>query len=361
MNNTIELFSRLPFYFSFRKIGFPILMPFNYTFSTTYKCNSKCKTCNIWKFKNENELSTEEWIKIIKSLGKSPLLITVGGGEPFIRKDLIEIISTIAKNNDPKMITIPTNGLMESDKTIKKILDKLSVKTKLFINFSIDGIKNDNDRIRGIKNSWKRTIMNYRKVDELSKNYPNLIPGVNTVISKWNVKKIEEIYNTLMNEINVNHFITEIAEIRNEMKNHNNLPTPSPKEYQKSIKFLISQIRNDTFRSSDKLTQAFRIEYYKYVRDLQLKKIKPMKSYAGFTSAHITPTGNVWECAIHASDMGNLRNFNYDFKKMWKSEKANQVRKNIKRYHKCLLANEFYSSSIFDFEIAFKIIKNMIL
>jgi len=32
----------------------------------TYKCNSRCVMCNIWKMNKKNELSSEEFAKILK-------------------------------------------------------------------------------------------------------------------------------------------------------------------------------------------------------------------------------------------------------------------------------------------------------
>ena len=110
-----NLLFRLPAYWFFRAISKPVLLPFNYTFSITYRCNSKCKTCNIWKIQRKVpfnlELKTSEWFKIIQSLGRSPFWITISGGEPFLRKGLIEIIEAIARFNAPEIINVPTNGV----------------------------------------------------------------------------------------------------------------------------------------------------------------------------------------------------------------------------------------------------------
>ena len=171
MNSIFKLLTKLPLYSSFRSIGIPILLPFNYTFSITYRCNSRCKTCNVWNLqkKIKNELSLEEWVKVIKSLGKSPFWITISGGEPFLREDLAEIISAIDYYNQPHIINIPTNGLLKIDKIIEGLLDDLKNETNLIINFSVDGIKKEHDYLRGVSGNWKKIIEAYRQTKKLRK------------------------------------------------------------------------------------------------------------------------------------------------------------------------------------------------
>jgi len=67
--------------------GSPLVL----TFSITNRCNSRCKTCNIWKIPAEEseELSLDEIELIFKSMDKLYFL-NISGGEPFLRKDLVK-------------------------------------------------------------------------------------------------------------------------------------------------------------------------------------------------------------------------------------------------------------------------------
>lgn len=352
MNNSAYLLAKLPVYWLFRTVGRPTLLPFNYTFSVTYRCNSRCKTCNIWniqkKVKVDDELKTDEWIKIIKSLGGAPFWITISGGEPSLRRDLVEIIEAIVEYNNPAIINLPLNGLLTntSDKIVKILEILKNFKTKLVINYSIDGIGKEHDEIRGIKDNWEKVIDNYWRTKELKKEFPNLVVGIHTVISRWNVTRLSEITKYLIEKLKPDQYITEIAEERVEMENFDDKPTPKQKDYEKAINFLVEEIErsmeNGKWKGLAMITEAFRLEYYKYVRDLYLGRNSGMKSYAGFAACQISPTGDVWECAVYATKMGNLRDFDCDFKKLWNSEEAWKVRKKVKEEHKCPLANEAY-------------------
>ncbi|MAG39077.1 hypothetical protein CMO90_03220 [Candidatus Woesearchaeota archaeon] len=95
-----------------RILNTPKILPLNYTFLITKECNSKCKTCLIWKNKNDkNELTTNEWNNVCKSIGKKASWITITSGEPFLRKDIKKIINSVLKYNQPDhTITFAKNG-----------------------------------------------------------------------------------------------------------------------------------------------------------------------------------------------------------------------------------------------------------
>jgi len=357
MRSTARLILRLPLYWSFRTLGRPTLLPFNYTISITYRCNSRCKTCKIWqiqhKIPREMELTTEEWVATLKSLRTSAYWITISGGEPYLREDLVDIAKAIDEYNKPRLINIPTNGILWKiiPKKTKEILENISDKTKLVINFSLDGIGKDHDEIRGIVNNYEFFKKSYKETIMLKERYCNLIVGIHTVTSSWNVCKVPKIYEVVMKEFSPDQYITEIAEERKEMENLGEGITPSPEEYTQVLNYLIANIerelKQNKWRGLAKVTEAFRIEYYKLMKNFYLTKKQRMPSYAGFASAQISPTGDVWECAVYATFMGNLRNYDFDFKRLWHSNQAWEVRRRVKKEHKCPLANESYINLLF--------------
>jgi hypothetical protein len=68
---------------------------------------------------------------------------------------------------------------------------------------------------------------------------------------------------------------------------------------------------------------------------------------AGIASAQIAPNGDVWTCCIRAESMGNLREHDYDFAKVWRTAKAQQLRRSIKAGEcYCPLANASYTNML---------------
>ena len=60
--------------------GRPLTLPVNITISVSYRCNSKCRTCDVWRKPND-DLTLAEWDKVFASLGTSPF--TKGRSEHY--------------------------------------------------------------------------------------------------------------------------------------------------------------------------------------------------------------------------------------------------------------------------------------
>jgi len=79
----------------------------------TYRCNARCRMCNIWKHptKPDEEIKPE-------TLEKLPRLdfCNVTGGEPFLRDDILDIVDVIKKKSN--RVVISTNGYL-TDRILK--------------------------------------------------------------------------------------------------------------------------------------------------------------------------------------------------------------------------------------------------
>ncbi|MDO9577941.1 MAG: radical SAM protein [Candidatus Cloacimonadales bacterium] len=341
-----ELLPKILLYKMYRQFGFPRIMPMSFTVSALYRCNSRCKTCNIWK-KQCQELSISEYKKIFKKIGKAPYWITISGGEPFLRRDLVDLCKTIYHYSKPAIINIPTNGILTSSivNNVKAIAEYCK-KSQIIINLSIDGIDKQHDDIRQIPGNYKKVIHTFESLKKLK--IPNLSVGIHTVISKFNVQDFTSIANSLM-ELKPDSYITEIAEERHELDTMFSGITPDVLSYRSVIDFLIHRIKNGNFKGMNKITQAFRIEYYNLVKKILRDKKQIIPCYSGIASAQISPDGDIWSCCIKAKSLGNLHDHDYSFKRIWFSRKANKERRSIKNKEcYCPLANASYTNMLMD-------------
>ena len=94
------------------------MYPFSVVVSISFRCNSKCRTCDVWRKPND-DMTVEEWDKVFANLGRTPFYITFTGGEPFLRKDLDEMVISAYRHCRPSVITIPTNGLL-TDRIVER-------------------------------------------------------------------------------------------------------------------------------------------------------------------------------------------------------------------------------------------------
>lgn len=116
----------------------------------TYRCNSRCTMCDIWK-KTDGppEVSADFYLRLPPSLRE----INLSGGEPFLRRDLPAIIENIRKRCRKARIVISTNGLLP-----ERAVELLGGRTWIGVRVSIDGLEAEHDRIRGVPGSFRKSL-----------------------------------------------------------------------------------------------------------------------------------------------------------------------------------------------------------
>jgi MoaA/NifB/PqqE/SkfB family radical SAM enzyme len=347
MNSTLGILARIPLFKLQRRFGRPRMLPINITLSPSPKCNSRCLTCNIW-MKRENELTLSEWDKVLSSLGKSPYWFTISGGEPLMYPDIVELTHLVYQHCRPGIINIPTNGILRSGpERVRKILE-LCPDVQLIINLSLDGVGERHDKIRGVPGNFEKFEERLQQYIELRADFPNLTVGIHSVISVFNVDHLDELIEYADNST-ADQFITEIAEPRVELDTIGLPITPDKKAYSKSIDRLIDYVNSKQYKGIARITEAFRVEYYDLVKRILEDEDQVIGCYAGWASAQIYADGTIWPCCIRADDLGNLRDYNYDFREIWSGKKIEDVRRSIAAKEcYCPLANASYTNMLHD-------------
>ncbi len=87
----------------------------------TQKCPNNCIYCSAKNRDGENELTTQEWIKVINDLQdmKTPI-IGLTGGEPMLREDIFDIVRSIDKRSVSTLFTSGINLTLQKAKELKK-------------------------------------------------------------------------------------------------------------------------------------------------------------------------------------------------------------------------------------------------
>ena len=348
--------------------------PITLTYSVTAACQSKCKTCNIGlKYhqdpkRKERDLGLEEIEKVFSTLGHI-YFFNISGGEPFLRKDLPEIIRLACQNLKPRIIHIPTNAIASErirDLTVQclDIINRYDSKVPFTVKPSIDGIGKIHDEIRGVKGNFRQLEKTISYLKEVEKEYPNFHLELGTVISNFNIDHLSEIED-YVHSLGVQSYRNEIAEQRTEFFNLEDPITPDAETYERLIREFGVKTRENIGEKRElaKVTESLRLVYYDLVVLILREQRQVIPCYAGISNVHINYDGEVWPCCVlgYQKPMGDLRQVDYDFQKVWHSDQANEVRKYIreKRCY-CPLANQAYSNILCDFVSFFKVGKNIL-
>jgi len=149
------------------------LYPDFITILITKRCNFNCSICasgnpQYTKKHQGEELSTDELKGIIDQVAGWKPAIYINGGEPFLRKDLFELIAYCKKKG---LITaVTTNGSFLNLDNVSNIID-----SRLdFFSVSIDGPQASHDNKRGFKGAFRKAVDGLRLLVKLRKYLPHI-------------------------------------------------------------------------------------------------------------------------------------------------------------------------------------------
>jgi MoaA/NifB/PqqE/SkfB family radical SAM enzyme len=197
---------------------FKTLPPTVLIFNVSYKCDSKCVMCNSWKLPYHDDLTTEEYRAAFESpLFRSVEYVGVTGGEPTLRKDMVELVR-IMSGHMPRLrkMTLNTNGFVAERvvPVLEQIVDVANERGFLFgTRVSLDGVGDAHENIRRVWHAFERSMRTVRAMQELQKKkFFNF--GISFTFTGQNVEEGERIYDFCKKEnLNVVFSIARFTEL----------------------------------------------------------------------------------------------------------------------------------------------------
>lgn len=146
-------------------LGLPI-RPSKLRFGLTNRCNSRCVMCSAWKYAAEGrarpdaEISAEEIDTILaRNAGRLRRVgrLSLTGGEPTLRRDVIEVIDVLTRRLPKASVNINTNGF-DTERILDLTREILERRRQISLFVSLDGRDDVHDRVRGVKGAFARTM-----------------------------------------------------------------------------------------------------------------------------------------------------------------------------------------------------------
>ena len=321
MNNKINLASRI-----FKSI-FLNQMP---NYSVIYidgRCNMLCSFCchAAMNARKTPVISAEQWGSIFKK-AKSLLHLTVTGGEPFIRKDFVEIIDNIVNSCGVPRISIKSNGFYID--RIKTFIPKLIEKhpgTEFTLSISLDGPEDVHDKVRNFKGAYKKVLETIEEM-KIYRNKPNFYLRLASVLTADNKDILESLFNQTATWPIDFHELILVRDIPD--KEQLDLKT----HYEK-----LSKLQQK--RASKGWKKSFNGKLFEKIYLETIKRIDSNKVYspclAGGRFVEIFPDGMVRGCEVQklweVSKIGNVKEGGLDIVDVIKSQKTKEFRKIAKK------------------------------
>ncbi|MGH9354928.1 MAG: radical SAM protein [Terriglobia bacterium] len=299
-------------------------------FFVTSACNARCRTCFYWEELNRRgDLSWDEIQKLSATMPQFTDL-WLSGGEPMLRRELVEIIGLFCRANGVRRVNLPTNGLMPS-RTAEWVARMLTENPELYLdlNVALDGLGEMQDSIRAVPGNFRKTIETLDAIQPARRRFPNLRVNINTVICAENFDHVLEIADFVKDNCQVDGHYFNIIRGSAKEESLKQIPierlAPLYKQLQRYYAYYAPTIQRQ-MRGLGRLVGKMAYQGTLALHNkIQLQNIEsphpwPMPCTASETSVVIDHNGGMRACELR-SEIGNLRDFGCDFGKFWEGER----------------------------------------
>jgi MoaA/NifB/PqqE/SkfB family radical SAM enzyme len=300
----------------------------------TSVCDMRCTHCFFTdelddRPRKKLQMKTAEIERISETLGGNLGVLILAGGEPFTRKDLPEIVRAFYENNKLESVYLMSNGQIQKRimPDVTRILEECP-NLNVAVALGIDGLKDQHEKIRQKSGSWDIAIDTARQLQTIKREYPRLDIQTCTCFMNTNQDTIFEWYDFLKydlrpDKVNFNYIRPPSADARELNIDHS--------RYAK----LAAMIDDDSRHAAIKNNYGGDAGFFKAAIDIymhgliaktQEEQKAQMTCYAGTAGAVIYDEGTVSSCE-NLDAVGNLRDFDWDFQKLWLSPAMAERRK----------------------------------
>jgi MoaA/NifB/PqqE/SkfB family radical SAM enzyme len=169
----------------------------------TNRCSLRCGHC-FYLEQIERGVVDEPSLDTVRELTQElgPLLwLSVGGGEPFLRDDLPELVGWVQRHCRPKVLTIPTNA-HDTERVFEATqrMAQATTRGSLVVSISIDGPGPVHDALRG-KGTHARAMRTIERLQPLLRSYPRLQLAVILTVSEHNAAEAPDYVEQIVESI----------------------------------------------------------------------------------------------------------------------------------------------------------------
>lgn len=306
------------------------MMPLYMIHFITENCNANCFhcLCGYHAHWERGELTLDEIERFSRGLGDM-LFVFLTGGEPFLRDDIAEIAKIYYKNNKVKKFQIPSNGSMtEKQLRLTEEMVKACPDAHIGVTISIDGVGELHNQERNFKGLFNRSIATYKGLQQLEKKYSNFGANMTTCVTRLNQDHLPELFDYIANDLGVqNYFNTLVRGVPSDPRSVDVDVEKFEALNRLQDEALVSgKMRGyadffgaDFVNAKNLLSRTMIAKTYKDNK-------RQVKCHTGRLSFVLRSTGQVFPCELLNKPFGNIRDVNYDFKKLWYSPKADEIR-----------------------------------
>jgi radical SAM protein with 4Fe4S-binding SPASM domain len=282
-------------------------------YTTTWECNSKCDSCNIWQIDpKKDEIMTLEQLQTFahNKLLKDVRRIIISGGEPFLLEDLPERLEILHKAIPKAYFGMTANGLTPDRilRLVKRIYELSPDINLINLGLSLNGRPEIHDRSRGIKGAFDKTMKTFELIKDL-------VPvRFSFTFLPYNIDEYKWVQQFAKEHCTEAYICWTV--ISNRFFDRNFLGGMTIQEFYQHLRPLL----NEVVSSIEK-----RYLYNSFIEE-RLLDCTAFRDYF-----HIDPYGNIFPCNFKLTDdriLGNIKEKRFD--EIWDQKERLKIIKEIK-------------------------------
>jgi MoaA/NifB/PqqE/SkfB family radical SAM enzyme/cellulose synthase/poly-beta-1,6-N-acetylglucosamine synthase-like glycosyltransferase len=318
----------------------PTGLPVQLTFFVTSRCNAACSHCFYGEQLNQplqRELTVDEVDRIARGLPRQ-LWVAFGGGEPFLRDDLADVAEKFFRWNRPRVLTVVTNGI-NTDRIEEVTRQIIAKRQESFVNVavSLDGLEKTHDRERRVPGNFHRAVETLHRLRLLRDRYRGFGFSTLTTVHGRNAHELAELERFIDEEIRPDNRGLNLVRGRpiDPTVLEVDVRAYSDAVERKRRGVLDGKVPLQPLPLS-RLNAAKERVMYREVERVTRTGAYRAPCRAGRVGAVLYENGDVAACEILDRQIGNLRDFGFDFSRLWFSPQAQELRRDIsKRRCRC--------------------------
>ena len=327
-----------------------VQMPVYLLMFVTNRCNARCEHCFYWKELNtkiKEEMTLGEYDRLARSLG-SMLQITFTGGSPELRKDLPEVVKIFHEHCRPANMTFCMLGF-STDRILDQVERMLTLcpEQKIKIGISLDGLGEEHDKLRGVPGLFERVVKTIRGLGELKRSFANLRVDIGLTVHGLNYTTVEETARWARQNLPVD--VMKPILVRGDPLNPQARDEICKVTYdgvvREDAQWVDGDRRPSMLSPLDYVVHAKESVQRAIIRETSETGRSPLVCAGGRETAVVYPTGDVAGCELREGGLGNLREVDFDFRKVWFGDPAHEFRRTVGEdpvcagcYHHCFIA-----------------------
>jgi MoaA/NifB/PqqE/SkfB family radical SAM enzyme len=323
------------------------------TFIVTWRCNLRCFMCDVWKKTDHDDMTPDEAQAIFKQMPKLDTL-RLTGGEPFLRRDFLELVQKMLEVTDPTVLHVTTAGVM-----YERIVEfvKAVGSPKLHLKMSIDAVGDRHDEIRGYRGLYNKSLRTLRTLAELREKYGFYL-GVNQTLTDKNWDHIELLRDEMAKlKVSVHYAIATDHYTLYRMNTSKEHERPNMKSVSmtpftpEQLNYIFDQLdRRDGIKDIPEwMVQRY---YLHGLKNRLLRGVEEPKPQCIELHNHmrLMPNGDVMTCVYYPNVVGNLRQ--QTLEQVWYGEAIQPQRRVVKNCPGCWAGCEVKPNAIYTGDIA---------